>query len=152
MKSVLLTFAVFISSSAFCQKAMTIKKASDEGTTIEQLDGIYKSGIHSYDSLAVFNDNFEAFTEAYYQLLRDFGKFLSSNNFTWETTTRCWNRIYFNKDGKVDYFLYQFNTEISEEMKVRFDELLNEFIKDYQFPMSADVPFSQCSPVNYKPK
>jgi hypothetical protein len=97
-------------------------------------------------------DNSEEFVNAYYQLLLDFGKFLSANDFHWKQTTRCWNRIYFNKDGKVDYFLYQFNSELSDEMKTRFDILLNEFIKDYQLPITAEVPFSQCSPVNYQAK
>jgi hypothetical protein len=152
MKSILLAFTLLFSSYAFCQKAMTFKQAAEVGISIKDLDTMYMSGVHSDPSLKVFKKNTDEFIESYYQMLRDFGKFLGSNDFKWETTTKCFNRIYFNKDGKVDYFLYNFNSEISEEMKIRFDELLNEFIKDYQFPMSADVPFSQCSPVTYKPK
>jgi len=152
MKTVILIFSVVISLSAFSQKAMTFQKAAQEGVKIGNLDSVYMSGVHSDRSLMVFKSNTNEFIESYYQMLRDFGKFLGNNDFKWETQTKCFNRIYFNKDGKVDYFLYNFNSELSDEMKARFDILLNEFIKDYQFPMSAEVPFSQCSPVTYSPK
>ncbi|MBI3501608.1 MAG: hypothetical protein HY063_07425 [Bacteroidetes bacterium] len=93
----------------------------------------------------------------YIQLLQGFGKFLSTNNFTWDKPTRCFNRIYFNSDGTIDYFLFNFlgktaEDKPSEEKQKEFQRLLNLFIKDYKFPLTAKIKFAQCSPTTYMPK
>lgn len=147
-----------VCSTSFGQnKGMTFQEAEIMGTPVSHLDSIYKSALHSDSSLAVFKTEKEqqAMMDAYVKLLQDLGKYLSDNNFEWEKPTRCYNRIYFNTDGTIDYFLFNFlgkNEEVpSEENQKVFRQLLNEFITDYQIEPRASTKFAQCSPTTYKP-
>ena len=59
--------------------------------------------------------------KAYQSLIFDLAKFLSENNFKWGKTTKCFNRIYFNENGKIDYFLFNFSEgEITNEKEKEF--------------------------------
>ncbi|HLG36388.1 MAG TPA: hypothetical protein VI757_16035 [Bacteroidia bacterium] len=157
-----LLFAFSISIvSAQHNKALTIQHAEKHGLSISHLDSIYKSVVHVDTSQAVFKTEAEqqAMGEAYMKLLQDFGKFLTANNFKWEKPTKGFNRIYFNSDGTIDYFLYNFQTtnvkpedQLSQEKQTEFDRLLNLFIKDYRISLTAKTKFAQCSPTRYMPK
>jgi hypothetical protein len=149
--SIFLIF-IFFSTVSFGQLALSFKEAKEEGVSHQKLDSIYLSGVHANPELGVFNENMEEFVNAYHSLLKDFGKFLKANGFQWEKPTKAFNRIYFSSEGNIDYFLYYFNKgQLTDEQETRFGSLLNEFIKDYQFPLKADVGFAQCSPVTYMP-
>lgn len=134
---------------------LTFQEAEKQGIPILHLDSVYKSAIHSDTSLAVFKTETEqnSMQKAYIQLLQDFGRFLSSNNFKWERPTRCFNRIYFNSDGTTDYFLFNFlgdtSYKPSEKNEKEFKRLLNLFISDYKLSLTAKTPFVQCSPTTY---
>ncbi len=138
--------------------ALTFQNAEKQGISIKHLDSIYTSAVHTDTSLAVFKTETEqqALIQAYYKLLQDFGKFLSENNFKWEKRTRFFNRIYFSPDGTVDYFLFNFVGTIedkpTETVEKEFQRLLNLFIADYKFPLTAQTKFAQCSPTIYMPK
>lgn len=134
------------------QTALPIDIAKQQGIGIAELDSLYMSGVHSDSTLAVFHKNQDEFISSYQKLLQDFGKFLKQNNFNWEKPTKGFNRIYFDKAGKIDYFLYSFRPgQITPEQEKVFGELLNKFIQTYQFPMTADKGYAQCSPVTYMP-
>ena len=137
------------------------QEAKNKGISIEHLDSLYKSAVNVDSALAVFKIETEQqkMYESYVKLLQDFGKFLINNNFNWEKPTKCFNRIYFNSDGTIDYFLYNFQInnvkpedQISQEKQAEFDRLLNLFIKDYKIPLTANTKFAECSPVTYRPK
>jgi hypothetical protein len=147
----LISFAFYCFS--FSQKAMHFNVAKNTGIHTSQLDSIYLRGIHADTSLAVFKTNAEEYIAAYQKLLQDFGKHLKANNFIWEKATKGFNRIYFNKEGKIDYFLYSFRPDqLTTEQEKRFDDLLNKFVAVYQFPLKAKSNFAQCSPVTYMPE
>ena len=149
---VLFLFSTLTFSALHAQKGFRHDDAVNQGIRISELDSIYKSAIHTDPKLAVFTDQ-EAVSKAYVQLLTDLGKFLASKNFEWERTVSGFNRVYFDKDGSIDYFVYSFRGDVLSPYQVsQFDQLLNEFIKNYRFPLQADVKFAQCSPVTYTPK
>ncbi len=150
----LLTFLILmtLTSILFGQKAMTFAEADKQGISIESLDRLYASGIHADTSLAVFRNNIDEYILAYQNLLQDLGNYLKRNNFDWEKPTNGFNRIYFHKDGSIDFFLYNFRPgQLTEEQEKKFAELLSGFIKDHHFALSADKDFAQCSPVTYMP-
>ncbi len=136
---------------------LTFQSAEKQGISIKHLDSIYKSSVHSNTSLAVFKTEKEqeALHQAYIKLLQDFGVFLSKNNFKWQKPTRCFNRIYFNTDGTIDYFLYNFlgktEDKPAENSEMEFQRLINVFISDYKFSLTAKTKFAQCSPTTYMP-
>lgn len=137
---------------AFSQKATTFQKVIESGTSIKELDSLYKPALSSgADSMqAAFYGKYKEVSAAYTTLLKDLGKYLHANHFKWGKNTRCWNRIYFTPEGTVDYFLFNFRPgEITSEKEQQFEKLLNEFIKIYKFPLTAKTKFAQCSPVTY---
>lgn len=143
---------------ALAQKeALTFQAAEAKGIKISDLDKEYKSALHSDPTMAVFSSNEDQvkMMDSYKKLLYDLGSYLKENNFDWEMPTKCFNRIYFNPEGKIDYFLFNFLGAGGEKpnalMEARFQELLNGFIQDYQFPLKPDIKFAQCSPVTYMP-
>jgi len=150
MKTTFTTFFLLISLTIFAQKAMTFEDAEKNGIRISQLDSIYPSGLHADSTKAVFWDKQDEFIKAYQKTLQDLGAYLKANNFSWDKQTRCFNRIYFSKDGTIDYFLFNFSKDaITPEREKQFAVLLNKFVKDYRFPLSATTGFAQCSPVRY---
>lgn len=152
MKLLISTCILLVTSWSYSQKAFEHKNAANFGIRTTQLDSIYKSAVHSDSSLAVFQ-NIESVSEAYGSLLQSFGDFLYKNNFVWQEKTTGFNRIYFDNDGSIDYFVYTLRgAQLTEEQVIRFNELLNQFIQDYRFPLTADGKFAQCSPVTYMPK
>ncbi len=141
------------------QLGLNFREADQHGISVKHLDSIYKSAVHADTSLAVFKTEKEQemMYNAYVQLLQEFGKTLTANDFSWEKPTRCFNRIYFNENGTIDYFLFNFigktaEDKPSEEKQKEFQRLLNIFIAGYQFPLTSKVKFAQCSPTTYMPK
>ena len=137
---------------------LTFQNAEKQGISIKHLDSLYTSAVHTDPSLAVFKTEKEkeALQQAYVKLLQDFGKFLSENNFRWEKPTRCFNRIYFKADGTIDYFLFNFlgkaEDKPAQNIEKEFQRLLNVFISDYKFSLTAKTKFAQCSPTTYMPQ
>src|SRR5690349_17483313 len=86
------------------------KEAEKQGNSYKRLDGIYPSALHLNPILAVFKtpQEQENFQKAYIKFMQDLNAFLKANNFSWGKQTTCFNRIYFNANGVVDYFLYSF--------------------------------------------
>ena len=155
----IITFLLTTCLQTFGQHlGLTFHNAEKQGISIKHLDSLYKSAVHADTSLAVFKTEKEqdALQQAYVKLLQDFGKFLSENNFTWEKPTRCFNRIYFNSDGTIDYFLFNFlgktEDKPAEIVEKEFQRLLNVFISDYKFSLTAKIKFAQCSPTTYLTK
>lgn len=149
-----LLFSLFLIFSAYftqAQKAMTFAEAESSGTSIRTLDSLYQSALHSDSTKAVFGKRQEEFTQSYAKLLKALNGYLHAHEFKWEKETRCFNRIYFDQSGRIDYFLYNFKKDAMTPEKARqFESLLNAFIKSYRFPLSAPVKFAQCSPTVYR--
>jgi len=138
--------------------AITFQAASSQGIIVKELDSLYQSAVHVDTTLAVFKSDVdqEKMHSEYVKLLQAFGVFLRENNFNWTQKTACFNRIYFNKDGGIDYFVYNFRGQPEEkptpEQEKEFNRLLSLFIQDYKIDLKADRPFAQCSPTTYMPK
>lgn len=146
------TYILFllISHAGLSQKVMTFSDAEKNGIRISNLDSIYLSAVHSDSTKSVFHRNQEEFIQSYQKMLQELGTFLKQNNFKWGKQTRCFNRIYFNKNGKVDYFVYKFSQgELTEEKEKQFQDLLLQFLQSYSFPLKSSSGFAQCSPVRY---
>lgn len=137
--------------SGYGQKGLRFEDAPQKGIEVKKLDADYRSAIDSDPKKAVFKTHaeIEKHVQAYQDFLMDFGAFLLENNFKWTATTRAFNRIYMKPDGTIDYFLYHFNTPLTEKQEKEFNRLLNLYIKDKKFGVTANEKFAQCSPVTY---
>jgi hypothetical protein len=149
---ILLTISLMVfSSGLFSQTVLKIKNAEENKINIAELDSIYKSGFHVDTSLAVFKTNPEEYYQAWVKFNQELGKFLSANEFFWEKTIKGFNRIYFNKNGGIDYWLYSFDEgQISKEKEDRFEELLRMFSAEHKFSLIAETGFAQCGGAQYQ--
>ena len=151
-RKLLLGIFMTFSLQGFAQKVITFQNAIESGIRIEALDSMYKPALSGgSDSLqAVFYGKHKEFQTQYIAMLKAVGKHLKANNFSWGKNTRCFNRIYFNAQGTIDYFLFNFKKgELTLEKELEFEKLLSTFIENYKFPLPAQSRFAQCSPVTY---
>lgn len=138
--------------------ALSFQDTEKHGISIQHLDSIYKNAVNSDTSFAIFKTETEQekLQQSYTKLLKDLGSFLSKNDFKWEKKTPCFNKVYFSNDGSVDYFLYIFRgseeDKPSEIRQKEFQRLLNLFIKDYKFSLTANSKFTQCGGAVYMPE
>ena len=151
---ILLSLLLLLTSVFFTygQKALTFNEAKEQGLSSARLDSLYASGLSSDTTLGVFKNTQGEYIKSYQNLLQDLGKYLKKNNFDWEKPVKGFNRIFFDKSGKIDYFLYSFHPDqLTAAQEKRFGELLAGFILEYRFQLSADKNFAQCSNVTYMP-
>lgn len=149
-----LTFTIllflFIDFFASAQIAMLFIEATSQGISIEKLDSVYLSGIGSDSIETVFKGQEKTYIDAYFSFIHKLSAYLNENNFRWGEQIRCFNRIYFVADGKIEYHIYDFKTYLSDSQKQEFQQLVNEFIVNFKFDLQAEKPFAQCSAVNFR--
>ncbi len=151
MKLLLSLTLMILSSLLYSQTVVKLKSAEANNIDIYLLDSLYMSGFHVDTSLAVFKTNPEEYYNAWVSFMQQWGKFLSANDFYWEETTKGFNRIYFNKDGGIDYWLFNINEgQIPAEKEARFEQLLKQFASEHKFSLTADVGFAQCGGAVYQ--
>jgi hypothetical protein len=145
LKVVLMTLGLIcLAVHLNAQKAMSVKEGKKQGISLSDLDESYQNAIHSDSSKALFK-NTSDFHQEWKVFLTDVKDYIRENDFKWEQNLRLFNKVYFAKDGSIDYYFYLIrSSHLTKEQKQRFKELLNEFISDYKFPLTADVNFTQC--------
>jgi hypothetical protein len=148
--------AILLLSAALSSQAQhiadTFQQAEKTGHSMQHLDEIYPSALHSDSTKAVFKGKEQGqFIGAYKTMLFDLNSYLNKNGFSWDKPTRIFNRIYFQSDGSIDYYLVNLeNTGISDEKAKQFIPLLNKFVAFYKIKITASTKFAQCSPVLYQ--
>lgn len=148
----MITLLLLITSlSAYCQKAYTFSEAKLLGVETNKLDSLYKSACHTDTSLAVFGSQQDAFIESYTDFLRSLSRYMNENGCLWSETFKGFHKIYFSKEGRVIHYLYNYRTGFSLEKEEQFHVLLNQFILQYQFPLTAGEGFAQCGSVTFEP-
>lgn len=127
---------------------MTFQQAEKIGI-YQKLDTLYPGGFDSDSTKSIFKDQ-KTYIETYQRFIFQLSDFLKKNNFKWGKEVRCFNRIYFSKQGTVDYFLYNFKEgQITPEQESTFANLVKKFIQQAKFGLKTDKQFAQCSPVKY---
>ncbi len=150
MKNIVIVFTLCLglAASSAAQKVMNFTEAQAQGYSFAELDKKYKSGMSSDLEQAVFGERQEDYLSAYYSFNEALMQHLKSNGLVWESPVRCFVRVYLNSEGKVDLFFYNFREgEVPAEDEARFAELVKTYIAHQAFGITANVPFSQCSPV-----
>lgn len=74
-------------------------------------------------------------------------KFLHKEQFDWgidDEPIKIFNKIYFQKNGQVKYYVYGVYADVSPEKVSAFGELAQEFFADKKISLTRDVDFAQC--------
>jgi len=152
MKYITLLVLVFSASTfGYSQPVVaTFDRAESMNISFAELDSLYPSAIHTDTSKAVFSERQDKFIDSYRSMMQKLGNFLHKNNFEWGERTTFFQRIYFNRDGKIDYYFINLRkTGFSEAKKEQLKKLLTNFSDNYKISLSTDMDFAQCSPVTF---
>ncbi|OKS89270.1 hypothetical protein RG47T_4754 [Mucilaginibacter polytrichastri] len=136
---------------AFAQHiADSFQHAESNGYSMQALDKVYKSAVGAGDVVFKGDDEKRLIT-AYTTMLQDLNKYLNENNFRWNSPVRIFNRVYFEPDGSISYYLVNLKpTGLDEEKQKACINLLSKFIQRYKIKITASSKFAQCSPVIYE--
>jgi hypothetical protein len=148
---VILSLTIF-AKNLFSQTCLTFEDYERSGLHISTLDSIYAPALGPDPTTAVFADRYEEFFSAWKQLLTDQATHLNNNGYSWGRPTQCYTRIYFNPDGTINTYLFNFRAgQISQQKQDIFKKLTTAFAKEYQLKIDnpAKSKFSQCGPVTY---
>ncbi|MDI6780010.1 MAG: hypothetical protein QME25_07465 [Bacteroidota bacterium] len=141
---------ILINNSPSQTKCYPWKEFEKSGFTYTELDSVYTdAGCADTSVFTAFKGREDEFGEAWHKLLQDMSVFLWENNFRWESSTKCWNRFYFDKDGTIDHYFYIIN---DFDKRDEFEKLMNEFIKNYKFSQTAEIKFKQCGSARFQDK
>ena len=151
LKNALILLMLFCVKNVYAQRvADTFQHAESAGYSMQELDKKYKSAIGAGDVVFKGDDEQRLIT-AYTTMLHDLNKYLNENNFRWDSRVRIFNRIYFEPDGSISYYLVNLQpTGLTVEKQKAFVSLLSNFIQHYKIKITANTRFAQCSPVVYE--
>jgi hypothetical protein len=77
----------------------------------------------------------------------ELNQFLHKEEFDWGTDAeriKIFNKIYFQKDGRVKYYVYGVYADVSPEKVTAFGKLAKEFFANQKISLTRDVDFAQC--------
>ena len=146
MKNLVLIIIASLSfGSLYGQNALSFSEAEEQGIIRKTLDSLYCNAMDDGSGNFVF-ENKEEVMEAWTKMLTDISSFLFRKAEIKNIEVKLFQRVYFNKEGKIDYLLYNIRNkdDVTEEQLQQVIDVLNEFVKDYQFSLSADRDFVQC--------
>ncbi|TAE74093.1 MAG: hypothetical protein EAZ85_05325 [Bacteroidetes bacterium] len=147
MKKIALLFFLVICSQTYiiAQKGiMSIKEGKKQGVFKDTLDKIYPSAIGE-----VYKDEANDFLEAYKKMYQKLSSFFRTKGFYIEKIN-VFSIIYFNDLGKLDYYLYHFNSPLDIEKQNLFQKYAYNFFENYTFEMPKNKKFTQCGPIVFE--
>ena len=153
MKAAILALLFLFSAAANAQqRAETFQSAAKSGLTVAVLDKQYANALDNDNSKSTFKgDDKQKFYQAYVSLLADLNVYLHAKKFTWDKPTRIVHRIYFEPDGKIDHYLLNLDaTSMDPAKQARLLKLMNQFVTNYKFKITAGKKFAQCGPAIYQ--
>jgi hypothetical protein len=158
MRNRFLITAFLMYAALNAQKVIPFAQMSSEGIRTSWLDSNYVSAVHTDTALAVFKTQNaqQEFSAAYTAFIQKLASYLNANGFEFNQEQRCFNRVYFDANGKAEYFIYSFSNkgidpknQVADERQVEFERLVTLFLQQEKIAVQSAVPFAQCSPVVY---
>ncbi|WP_196886481.1 hypothetical protein [Aureivirga sp. CE67] len=175
LNKILLFSLIFSSASMIsCKNESKIETKPSKKIKIEK---VYNSEIiPNYDTIAyksfrstnpdslytsVFKDDFSEedknqFINSWTNFIKSIGDYKSKEEHTWETQdslVKVTSKVYFKKNGEVDYFTYKIrNKNISDKDKKYLEETLSDFVKHEKLDYANASKFSQCGSLSFRTK
>jgi len=124
---------------------------------ISTLDSVYISAIHVDSSKAFFKteSSQEAWVARWQNMLYALGDSLTSHDVQWNQKLRITSRVYFDEQGRIDYYLYSIKeTSPGYPGQGLCDSLrtvLKSFVQTYRMDTVIGGKVAQCGPVSLMP-
>lgn len=119
---------------------------------MDKIESKYKAaiGVDSLNAVFYKQEDIEAFAMEWGSFLQDMGAYLKENGLL--INERVFIRVFFDKDGRVDYFFYNIaNNEsplLDRKEKKRFEKAIKGFAKTARIKASSKEGFKQCGTAN----
>ena len=113
------------------------------------LDNIYPNPINSKN---ISESEKKSIVDSWSDLVSKLSDFMVKEKFDWENDNkvRLYQKVYFSKNGKVDYYTFNVKSQnVTEKKKIEFAELLEKFSKDLKFDVESKDNFWQCGTTIY---
>lgn len=82
------------------------------------------------------------------------GDILKEEKFSWgigDSNVTMVNKVYFNKNGNVTYYMFRvINESVSLEKRKEFENIMMNHIDNIRIDLQRDTQFSQCGKVKYQ--
>lgn len=105
------------------------------------------------DPRNVSPSEYQEVTAAWSDFHNKVNNYLYEIDFKWEVTDSAitvFNKIYFDKNGAVDYYAFKvLNPGVSEEKQIEFEKILKQFSKEKTLNLKRDNQFAQCGKTKY---
>ena len=85
------------------------------------------------------------------KLHSELNDFLNEKGFSWGVSSekiKLFNKIYFNKNGKVKVYAFRIFDPISDETVIEYKKLVKLFFKDTKISINKKADFAQCGKIS----
>lgn len=151
MRAIILVITFLFVSHSQGQDFMTYQEMESHGFSTEELDSLYPNALHKDTVKGPFYKRQEEFRAEWLSFYKDLMKYLNNNDFKWGSPTQCHMKVYFNSNGEIDHWFYNFkkSDEISEATQKEFERLIKQFMKSNRIEITSNTKFSQCVGVTF---
>jgi hypothetical protein len=105
------------------------------------------------DGRKVSESEYKIVVETWYEFHKKVSQFIKEENFKGEvpdSTITIRNRIYFDKSGTVDYYLFRIRTPSgSIEKRTEYEKLLQKFSKEVTLHLKRTEKYTPCGKIKY---
>jgi len=147
-----LLLLLLLSAPLCAQRCMTFQDGEKNGFTVAKLDSLYPSAMHADSTKAVFQGkDAEKFSAAWGKFYEELFAYCNKQGLRWASPTWCFNKIYFSKDGRIEYWLFNFrkSDNIPAEVQSAYLDAIAKFSRKHKIRIKASTPFTQCGSVTF---
>jgi hypothetical protein len=105
------------------------------------------------DRRNVSESEYKIVVESWYEFHKKVSQFIKKENFKWEvpdSTITILNRIYFDKSGTIDYYLFRIrNASVSAEKQTEYQKVLQKFSEEVTLDLKRVEKYAQCGKIKY---
>lgn len=146
-------FLFFNPNSWGQQKCFQLNDTANLGMPMYLLDAQYKWAMSDSSNNGAFPFQMtNSLFGAWLNFMDTLNHFVNKKGFKWHKDKKK-NKVYavgyFQPNGNLDYFFYEFRTPFPQEKQKEYQGLAEEFIKTYLFELKINVPFKQCGTTYY---
>lgn len=105
------------------------------------------------DPRNVTESEYKDVTKSWSEFHKKVSKFIKEENFKWgvpDSMITIANRIYFDKNGTIDYYTFKIrNKSVSAEKSAEYEKVLQKFSKEVKLDLKRDKNYAQCGNIKY---
>ena len=105
------------------------------------------------DPRNVSESEYKIVVESWSEFHKKVSQFIKEENFKWEvpdSTITIFNRIYFDKNGTIDYYTFKIkNPSVSSEKQAEYEKVLQKFSKEVKLDLKRSEQYAHCGKTKY---